>query len=43
MSTDPAALPYLTRMHPCDRCGREWPSRLAAAECCDPTWDPDAA
>jgi hypothetical protein len=26
-------------MHPCPACGREWPSKLAAAECCDPCWD----
>jgi hypothetical protein len=23
-------------MTACDNCGAEWPSKLAAAECCDP-------
>jgi hypothetical protein len=27
-------------MHACERgCGKDWPSKLAAAECCDPQWD----
>lgn len=28
-------------MHPCKACGRNWPSKLAAAECCDPAWEPE--
>jgi hypothetical protein len=26
-------------MHPCDACGGEYTSALAAAECCDPMWE----
>ena len=27
-------------MHACPKCGCEWPSRLAAAECCSPAFFP---
>ena len=34
---DQDALP--TTMHACDNCGATWPSKFAAAECCDPAWE----
>ena len=29
---------YGQRMWQCPKCPCEWPSQLAAAECCDPVW-----
>jgi len=26
-------------MHPCPVCEKDWPSKLVAAECCDPAYD----